>query len=265
MQNLLAKWSELSIKIKNHYICVFLDYDGVLTPITNTPCQAVLPKKIKCILKQLARKSNLMLAIISGRSIKNIMDMVKIKNIIYAGNHGLEFGDSQTTFELPLSLQYKTGLKQLKSELTNRLTKIKGALIEDKKTSLSLHYRLANKADIPAIKSVFKSTITCVKMEDQIKTFSDKKTLEITPNISWNKGKIVLLILTLLHSLLKHKNIMPIYIGDSLTDEDAFRVLKKYGITVLVGSSKRTQADYYVRNTCEVKELLEKILELDTD
>lgn len=265
MQDLLVKWPELSLKIKNNYICIFLDYDGVLAPIAATPCQAILPKKTKCILKQLISKSNLTLAIISGRSIKNIVGMVKIKNIIYAGNHGLEFGNSQTTFEVPVSLQYKIEFKQLKKELIDRFAKIKGVLIEDKNTSLSLHYRLASKTDVPTIKSIFKCVITNFKMQDKIRIFEDKKTLEITPNVSWNKGKIVLLILTLLRSLFKHKNIMPIYIGDGLTDEDAFRVLKKRGITIFVGNSKRTQANYYVRNTCEVRELLEKILALKTD
>lgn len=263
MHYLFDKWPELSLKIKDHHICIFLDYDGVLAPIADTPNQAVLPKITKCILKKLSCKPNFTVAIISGRSIKNIIDMVKIKkNLVYAGNHGLEFGNSQTTFEIPLALQYKSEFKQLKKELISGLANIKGVLIEDKKISFSVHYCLANKIDIPRIKSIFKNVITSLKMQDKIIVFTDKKTLEITPNILWNKGKIVLLMLTLIRSLIKHENITPIYIGDGLTDENAFRALKKHGITIYVGDSKRTQADYYIKNTHEVRDLLEKLLVL---
>ena len=265
MQYLFAKWPELSLKIKNHHVCVFLDYDGVLAPITNIPCQAVIPKETKHILRRLVDKSNLTLAIVSGRSIKNIKGMVKIKNIIYAGNHGLEVGDLQTSCEIPVSLRYKTELKRVKKELINKLAKIKGVLIEDKEFSLSLHYRLVNKAYVPTIKSIFKRAIAKLKMQDKIKIFTDKKTLEITPNILWNKGSIVSLILILLRSFFKRKKIMPIYIGDGLTDNDAFRALKKHGITIFVGASRRAQADYYLKNTLEVRELLKEILVLKTN
>src|SRR4030067_3212226 len=138
MQYLFVKWPEFSLKIKNHHVCIFLDYDGVLAPITDIPCQVVIPKETKHILRRLVDKSNLTLAIVSGRSIKNIKGMVKIKNIIYAGNHGLEVGDLQTSCEIPVSLRYKTKLERVKKELIGRHGKVKGVLIEDKEFSLIL-------------------------------------------------------------------------------------------------------------------------------
>ena len=53
MQHLLAQWNQLSKKIKNNRICIFLDYDGTLTEIADTPQQARLPQETKSILQKL--------------------------------------------------------------------------------------------------------------------------------------------------------------------------------------------------------------------
>jgi len=89
-----------------------------------------------------------------------------------------------------------------------------------------------------------------------------KKVLEILPPLNWNKGKILKLLLAILHPNIK--NIIPIYIGDDATDEHAFKILKKSGITIAVGKIRNTQAKYYVKNTREVLMLLGKILKLKT-
>ena len=132
-------------------------------------------------------------------------------------------------------------------------------LIEDKKSSLSLHYRLVNKKDLPTVKAVFNKATENFKTKKELTILAGKKVLEITPSITWNKGKIVLLILTLLKAVSKSNKIMPFYIGDDTTDENAFSALKNKGITVFVGTPKKTKANYYLKNINEVKMLLKKI------
>ena len=55
---------------------------------------------------------------------------------------------------------------------------------------------------------------------------------------------------------------LPIYIGDDLTDEDAFARLKDKGLTIVVGKSKESKAQYYLNDTTEVVEFLRQISEM---
>lgn len=64
---------------------------------------------------------------------------------------------------------------------------------------------------------------------------------------------------------LKDKDVVPIYIGDDTTDEDAFKVLKNKGITIFVGKPKPSYAQYYLKDPNEVKEFLKRILLMQTD
>ena len=259
MQHLFTQWTKISQKIKNAHVCVFLDYDGTLTKITNTPQQACLSNETKDVLQKLIKNPQCQIILVSGRSLKNIKKLVGIKNVVYAGNHGLEFGDLRTTFAMPISARYKTILKKIKAKLAFRLASIKGVLLEDKKFSLSLHYRLAKKKDLSVIKAIFYNVIENTKTCGELTVLTGKQVLEITPAIAWNKGKIVLLILVLLKALLKTSKIIPLYIGDDVTDENAFSAIKNQGITVFVGDPKKTQANYYLKNIQEVKMLLKKI------
>jgi trehalose 6-phosphate phosphatase len=55
---------------------------------------------------------------------------------------------------------------------------------------------------------------------------------------------------------------MPIYIGDDLTDEDAFKLLKNSGLTIFVGRPKKSNARYYIKDTNEVLDFLRIIPDL---
>ena len=260
MQHLFTQWSKLSQKLKDSRVCIFLDYDGTLTPIAKTPQRALLAKEMQNLLKKIAQSPRCTLVIISGRALSNLKKMVGIKNVIYVGNHGLEFGDWDTAFKAPISVDHKKILLQIKNELRQQLGAIKGVLLESKQLALCLHYRLAHQQDIPAIKTIFNRVVAAHQTQLGLQVLTGKKVLEVAPAILWNKGTIVSLVLVMLQSIFKHKRILPLYVGDDLTDENAFDVLKKRGITVLVGEPKQTQANYYLKNIQEVKILLKEII-----
>ena len=260
MQYVFAQWPKLKRKLQSKQVCIFLDYDGTLTPITKTPQQAILSKEMKRTLKILAQNPHCILIVISGRALSNLKKMIRLKNIIYIGSHGLEFGDLHTAFSIPISLKYKTILKQIKNKLSDKLANIKGILIEDKKFSLCLHYRSVNKKNILITKNIFKQVVATYKAQQKLRVLTGKKILEIIPDTFWNKGKFVSLILDLLQTIFKLDHIIPLYIGDDITDEYAFSALKNRGITIFVGKPKQTQAKYYLKNPVEVKALLKKIV-----
>jgi len=262
MKNIFRHWDRLKEELSNRYIMLFLDYDGTLTPIVSSPRIALISREAKELLNELSNSPKCKLAIISGRALKDIINIIGLKGIIYSGNHGLEIKGPKIKFATPVSARYKAILKHLKNNLKKKLSFIKGAFVEDKGLSLSLHYRLVDKKNIPQVKTIFHETVILYLVRNKIKIKTGKMVLEVRPPSEWDKGKVVLWLLTRQRFALKGKNVFPIYIGDDKTDEDAFKALEKKGLTIFVGEPKVSYAKYYLKDTGEVFEFLQKVLVL---
>jgi trehalose-phosphatase len=262
MKNLFNYWDNLKKELNNKYIMLFLDYDGTLTPIVETPDKAIISKQTKELLEKLSKSSRCKVAIISGRALKDIKNRVGVKNIIYVGNHGSEIEGPKIKFESPISPRHKAILKQIKIELTKKLSSIRGVIIEDKGLSLSVHYRLVDRKRIPLVKTILHEAVNLYLGRNKIKVKSGKMVLEVRLPGEWDKGKVVLWLLARERFAVREKSFVPIYIGDDKTDEDAFKALRNKGWTIFVGNPKPSYAQYYLRNTREVTELLKRILDL---
>jgi len=265
MEHLFFQLNKLKDSLKGKFIFLFLDYDGTLTPIVQNPDNAVISKETAEILRKLSKNQHCKIAIISGRALKDIKNKIGLEGIIYAGNHGLEIDGPKIKFRAPVSLRYKAILKKIKIDLRKKLSKIKGVFIEDKGLSLSVHYRLVNSKGKALVKTIFHETLICYIVSNKIKIRPGKKVLEIRPLLEWDKGKIVLWLLARRKFILNGEPCVPIYIGDDITDEDAFKALKNVGLTVFVGDPGSSHAKYYLKNTQEVTEFLEQILKIKTD
>jgi len=248
--------------LRNKFIYLFLDYDGTLSPIAQTPAKACMPDRAKELLLKLSKMPNCRIAIVSGRSLTDISKRVGLKNIVYVGNHGFEIKGPKIKFRSPVSHEYRKILKELKAKLKKDLSPFKGVFIEDKGFCLAVHYRLADENDISAIASKFYISTFIDEFRNNIQVKSGKMVREIRPPVLWNKGIAALWLLDQQSSAMKNKKteVLPIYIGDDTTDEDAFRVLKDRGMTVFVGKPKNTKARFYLRDTSEVITFLELIL-----
>ncbi|MDD4981058.1 MAG: trehalose-phosphatase [Candidatus Omnitrophica bacterium] len=260
MDYLFDKWARVASRLQEGSIFIFLDFDGTLAPIALTPEKASLPAKVKETLKKISNKTDFTLAFISGRSLKDIKEKIGLKNVIYSGNHGLEIEGPKIKFAAPLSLRYKAILGKIKNDLENKLTFIKGVFIEDKGLSLAIHYRLADKKQVPLVKTIFHETVIIHLVRNKIKIKAGKKVLEIRPPLEWDKGRVVLWLLARQKFASSNSRVIPVYMGDDITDEDAFKALSHRGITIFVGSLKQSCAQYYLKDTDEVAEFLRRIL-----
>jgi len=238
-------------------IALFLDYDGTLVPIQQDPAKCILSDRIKKQLQLLAHSNRCYLAILSGRSLPDIKKRVGIRKIYYGGNHGLDISGPDVRYTHPKAQLAKPVIKNVKHLLKKDIEHIKGAWLEDKKFTLSLHFRSADKKNIALVKKKFYKVIAEFLKQKSFAVIKGKKVLELTPNASWNKGSAVRLILQKLKN-----NYLPIYIGDDQTDETAFKELFKRGITIRIGKSKKTSADYYLKGHREVSRLLQQIQEI---
>lgn len=189
MEYLFKHWDRLKEELSNRYIMLFLDYDGTLTLIVETPEKAILREETKGLLKKLSNSPRLKLAFISGRTLEDIKNKVGLKNVIYSGNHGLELEGPKIKFELLVSPRYKMILGHIKNDLQQKISSIRGAFVEDKGLSLSLHYRLVDKKNIPQVKTIFHETIILYLVRNKIKIKTGKMVLEVRPPSEWDKGK----------------------------------------------------------------------------
>ena len=262
MEYLFSHWDKLKNRLGGKSIFLFLDYDGTLTPIAKTPEKAVISRETKDLLNKLSKKSHCSVAIISGRSLSDIKTIVGIKDIAYAGNHGLEIEGPKIKFESQVSPRLKSIIRHIYEDAVSKFSKIKGVLIEDKGLTISVHYRLVDGKDIQEFLSIFNEITDPYIVRDKIKVTEGKKVLEIKPPVKWTKGNVVLWFLVRQQFAAGENKVLPVYIGDDVTDEDAFNVLKRKGLTIFVGESRSSNADYYLKNIEEVTELLRLISEI---
>ncbi len=262
MRYIFNDLEKIKIDLEGKYLFLFLDCDGTLTPIVDTPDKAVISQETKKLLDSLAQKKNCRVAIISGRALVDIKERVGLKNIIYSGNHGFEIEGPKIKYELVLPVGYKKILQRIKVKLKEKLSGIKGAFVEDKNLSLALHFRLVDKEQRASVKTIFHETTIVYLVKNKIRIKPGKKVLEVRPPLPWDKGKVVLWLLARQEALLKSQKIIPIYIGDDLTDEDAFKALKNRGLTIFVGNTDSSQAKYYVKDVKEVHDFLKCILNI---
>jgi trehalose-phosphatase len=113
-------------------------------------------------------------------------------------------------------------------------------------------------SEVPHIKAVMKEALS---LHESLRQTGGKMIFELRPAVAWDKGMAIHWILDELG--LGDKTVLPVYIGDDLTDEDAFRELRHQGLTILVREENRpTLAHYAVENPLEVQLFLRELVAL---
>lgn len=264
MKNLLLEWDDIYSHIKMcKYVFLLCDYDGTVTPIAARPELAVLSPNTKSLLMKLDHLENVTVAIISGRSLDDVKRMVSIPDIIYAGNHGMEISGPHINYTVPLSKKTWELLEDIGKALREQLGDIGGLLIEDKGLTLSVHYRLVEEYNYPVIKNVVEKLTSRQEMPERIKLTHGKKVFEIRPEIDWDKGKAVSLLIELLAKERDLKNLITLYLGDDRTDEDGFQAVNQTnnGISILVNEvPSESAANYFLESPKEVENFLTRLL-----
>ena len=149
-------------------------------------------------------------------------------------------------------------MEKIAGEVRPRLARIEGTLIEEKRFSIAVHYRLADEGTISEIEQIVDDAVAT---DARLKKAHGKKVFEVRPDLDWDKGKALLFLLEALG--LDGPDVVPLYIGDDVTDEDAFAVLRDRGIGILVSEAPRpTEASYWVQAPWEVYAFFERLLSM---
>ncbi len=239
------------------YVCLFLDFDGTLAPIQNDPDKCILAPQIRDMLVALADSNRCDVVVLSGRSLPDITKKVDLDGIYYGGNHGLIISGPDASFIHPDAAAVQELIRRARIVLEEAISTLEGVWIEDKGLSFTLHYRLAPKELAGRARKAFHNVVSTMPHKGLLKTLKGKKVLELMPNVEWDKGKAVLFLL----GRLKEES-TPFYIGDDYTDESAFNVLAGRGITVRVGSSRKTAARYFLKGQWEITRFLRDMCDM---
>ena len=99
MLSLFDCWQSLKNQITEaEKVFIFSDYDGTLTNIRKRPDLAIATVELKEKLRALADHPHYKFAVVTGRSLHNIIDILKLPKIYYIGNHGLEIKGPNINF-----------------------------------------------------------------------------------------------------------------------------------------------------------------------
>jgi len=256
----LEAFDALEAALAGREPAIFLDYDGTLTPIVSRPEDAILSDEGRAVVDTLARRRPV--AVVSGRDRPDVEKLVGIDTLTFAGSHGF---DIRTPEDGVLALEgigdYTALMDQVERSLKEGLDPIPGALVERKKFSVAAHYRLVADEAYPVFRSVLDRLLGAVP---GLKEKPGKKVFEIQPDIDWDKGKAVA---TLLKTLgLDDPGHAPMFFGDDVTDEDAFKALQSMnGIGVLAAPASDSEkgrvsaADFRVDDPDQVLDLLRRL------
>nr|WP_281276420.1 trehalose-phosphatase [Dictyobacter kobayashii] len=240
---------------------VFLDYDGTLTPIRDRPEDAVISDSMRDVVRRLAER--VPVGVVSGRDRRVVQELMGLDNLIVAGSHGFDiWSPSGGSIQREEGASFEGLLREVEARLRAELSDLPGALIEPKKSSVAAHFRLVPEEQQPRVKEIVDTILS--EHPDELKVTPGKMVYEIQPKLDWDKGKAVLYLLEALG--LDRDDVVPVYLGDDITDEDAFRALKGRGIGIFVGSSddpetagRTTAADYILNTIGEVEKFLDRL------
>ncbi|HUE44742.1 MAG TPA: trehalose-phosphatase [Aestuariivirgaceae bacterium] len=251
----LARFDDLARLFAERKPAIFLDYDGTLTPIVSRPELAVLDEPMRATLADLAE--TFPAAIISGRDRANVEDLVGLRGMVYAGSHGFDIaGPGGLKREYEGAAKFVPALDEAEKLLNERLGGIEGVIVERKRYAIAVHYRLVADARVPAVEEAFDAVLGEV---GTLRRTAGKKVVEMRPQLAWHTGKAVLWLLEELG--LDRPDVLPVYIGDDETDEDAFAALAGRGLGILVADGpQETHAEYRLESPEAVGEFLRRLI-----
>jgi trehalose 6-phosphate phosphatase len=193
------------------------DIDGTLSPIAPSPEEAEVLPECRRALADLAKVLHLV-AVVSGRRVEEARRMVGLDQLTYIGNHGLERWDSAGGYRSeaePYAALMAEALRALRQELRG----LTGVRLEDKGTVISIHYRSSPKPT--AARQAILEASKRVLPQDGLIIAEGKMVVEVRPPLAIDKGTVV-------RDLVREHGLRGIvYLGDDLTDIDAFRAVRE--------------------------------------
>lgn len=211
---------------------LFLDFDGTLVELAESPDAIEVPGELRPLLERLARRLGGRIGIISGRSIGDLERHLGLPGIALSGSHGIEllFPDGS---RLPVAAP--VGLAEARAAVADFAAGAEGLLVEEKPAGIALHFRLA-----PERETRVGAFLADLAARTGLAVQHGKMVAELRP-AGRHKGDA----LRALMAEPPFAGARPVFVGDDLTDEDGFAAASAMaGAGVLVGPPRATAAEW---------------------
>lgn len=231
-------------------LLVALDFDGTLAPLVDRPEDARATVRARAAIERLATADDTRVAIVSGRALESLNQVASPPDgTLLSGSHGVELQLDAGVATIDLRDAELAKLERLSTIVGEVADGAEGAWIERKPAGLALHTRRLNSKAGTALQQAARERVVGELIGITVRT--GKAVIEFAVRSS-DKGES-------LTRLRQHVGATAaIYIGDDVTDEDAFAALDVDDVGIKVGQGKSV-ASYRVRSTEDVAEVLERL------
>ena len=239
---------------------VLLDVDGTLAPIAPRPEEAHVPAATMAAVTALVAAPATRVALVSGRAASDALRMVPVPGLWAIGNHGFETVDPHGAVSIdPQVTPWLDAIRVAADAVTAVAAQVSGARLEDKRLTLSFHYRLAAPDAEPALREACLAEAA----RSGLQFFEGKKIFELRPPVRVDKGTAAVALAGRLGALTPAASLL--FAGDDVTDEDASRALRiasAGAVTLRVGPvpASGTDAEFSVPTLDAMRELLEWVV-----
>ncbi|MGO8853302.1 trehalose-phosphatase [Mycobacterium sp.] len=258
----LQVYSQLKELVAARRPAVFLDFDGTLSEIVEQPESATLVDGAAEALRALAAQCPV--AVISGRDLGDVRDRVDVDGVWYAGSHGFELlAPDGTHHQNAAAAGVVDTLAQAAGQIAETLSDVRGIMVEHKRFAVAIHYRNADPLDVDRVVAAAHK----LGRSNGLRVTTGRKVIELRPDIAWDKG-------TTVNWLLKYIDagdapelgaVLPLYIGDDITDEDAFDAIQIDGAGIVVrhreDGDRPSAALFSLESPCAVAEFIHRLAE----
>ncbi|MFQ6328673.1 trehalose-phosphatase [Nocardia sp. CWNU-33] len=249
-------WPRIENLLNTERAAVLMDFDGTLAEIVADPAAAKPIDTATTVLAKLATECTV--AVISGRDLTDLCDRVGVQGIWYAGSHGFELmAPDGTRYVHDAAPGAEHALTRTADELRHRLRDIPGVLVEHKRFAVAVHHRNVAAGKVSRVVAAVHETGHAAGL----RVTHGRRVTELRPDVDWDKG-------TALRWILEHLTapLMPVYLGDDLTDEDAFDAVESDGLAIVVrhneNGDRYTAARYAVAGPRQVGDFLDRVAAL---
>lgn len=220
-------------------LLVALDFDGTVAPIVPRVDDAQLLPGARDAIECLLKSDRASIALVSGRSLADLKKRAAFTGAYYAGNHGLELEGPGISSVHEAVLDLVPAVRAVAAELEPDLSQVDGIFFEDKHLSLSIHSRLVE--DDKLRQEVHQKVEQAVARHLGTMTTYGKCVIEVRPSVAWHKGSATLYLIDAVEKA-QNCEVFPVFLGDDLTDEDAFAAIRERGAGILVADTPRRTA-----------------------
>jgi len=238
-----------------HALLILADYDGTLTPTVDDPRLAVLPDRMRAVLGRLSASAGCSVGVVSGRSLDELMQLVDMPELYFAGSSGLELMAAGERIVLPGVGQAAPALPPLADAIESKFRPGDGVEVERKPYGLAVHHRGADPAAVATAREVVAGLVA--RLEVDVRVVVGALEIEITPLVEHHKGSAV----RFFRDMLGDGGALVVYAGNDANDAPAMAAVEDLGgVTIGVGCHAPKVSRHSVAAPADLAEVFEGLL-----